>query len=635
MDPTSENNVNGVGDGIHDSTKDVTFNNSKGIMSHLSKMAAVDIEFNDVTYAVKTGPRQSKLLLRGVSGQFKSGELTAIMGPSGAGKSTLLNVLAEYKCLDIGGSIRINGQLRDVQKFKKLSCYIMQDYITQPNLTVYEAMSFAADFKLGKRKSRSQKCAVIDEILSILRLTGARNTVTDKLSGGEKRRLTIALELVNNPPVIFLDEPTSGLDDFSSVKCIDILKRLANLGRTVVCAIHSPSASAFLKFDHVYVLTNGQCIYRDTASNVVPFLRDVGLECPKSYSPADFIIEIASGEYGFDLTEQMATYVNTNLPLLSILQLKSEFDFEKNIPKISWVYQFNTLVKRMMTQLYRNRNYLYLKIWVLIFLGTVNGLLFWNIGNDATKSLFNFGFCFGCLIYFLYIPLLPVLQQFPTDVKMMEHEHFNGWYNLSPYYWAFTVISIPLQIIFAICYLTMVYLITGQPLELYRSSMFFGTCFVVGFISESIGHTIGSIFDTVNSLIMGSVISCPLILVAMQDFGIQNTDPRPILRTILMYTSYLRYGMEGLTTAIYGRGRQKIPCPAGEVYCHFTSPKEIVQIMGMERSLDFGMDICALFIILFICKGMTYYFLKQKVQPNKTFQMFQVMGDVLKSYFNI
>ncbi|XP_071647246.1 ATP-binding cassette sub-family G member 1 isoform X3 [Temnothorax longispinosus] len=641
MDLTPENNVNGTGNAVHESAKDA-FNNSNGTtcMSYLSKMAAVDIEFNDVTFSVPSSRKESKMLLRGLSGQFKSGELTAILGPSGAGKSTLLNVLAGYKCTDIGGSISINGQLRDMHEFKKMSCYIMQNDLIQPNLTVYEAMSFAADLKLGKRKSKSQKCAAIEEILSTLRLTGTRNTITDRLSGGERKRLSIALELVNNPPVIFLDEPTTGLDEIASAQCVDVLQRLARFGRTVVCSVHTPSASTFQKFDHVYVMTDGQCVYRDTASNLVPFLRNVGLECPTHYNPADFIIEIASGEYGFNWIDRMITCVKTKQPLLPIPRSKSEFDLDQKIPKISWIYQFGTLVRRMMLQLYRNRvslcsqNYIYLKISLHIFLGLVIGGLFFNMGNDGSKALFNYGFCFACIIVFLYLPMLPVLLQFPSEIQMMKREHFNRWYNFSAYYWALTVVSIPSQIFFAVLYLSMVYLITGQPLELQRSSMFFGTCFVCAFIAESIGHNIASVFNVKNSVFTGPALSCPLMLIAVQDFG-ESIVPRPIYRTILMYMSYIRYALEALTAAVYGFNRQRLPCPVEEVYCHFSSPTELMRIIGMKTVPNFWLDLSALFVILFISKGILYYLLRQRVQPNKTFQMLHLIGKLIKSHFNM
>ncbi|KYQ50171.1 ATP-binding cassette sub-family G member 4, partial [Trachymyrmex zeteki] len=542
-----------------------------------------------------------KAILRGLNGQFKSGELTAILGPSGAGKSTLLNILAGYRCRGIGGSININGQLRDIREFKKMSCYIMQNDLMQPNLTVFEAMSFAADLKLGRRKSKSQKCAAIDEILSTLRLTGTRDTLTDRLSGGERKRLTIALELVNNPPVIFLDEPTTGLDELSSSQCIDVLQNLAHFGRTVICSVHTPSASTFRKFDHVYVVANGQCTYRGATSDLVPFLQSIGLECPKHYNPADFIIEISTGDYGFDLVEQIVTCVDTKLPLLPIFRSKSEFELDKKNPKISWIDQFNTLVKRMMMQIYRNRNYMYMKISLHIFLGILIGAMYFNMGNDGSKALFNFGFCFACLIFFLYMPMLPVLLQFPFEIRIMKREHFNRWYDLSAYYWALTVVNIPFQMTFAVLYLLMVYFITGQPLELHRSFMFFSTCFICAFIAESIGYNIASVFNAVNSIFVGPALTCPLLLVAVQDFG--DPRPLPLYRTIPMYMSYMRYGLEGLITAMYGHGRQRLYCPPEEIYCHFSSPKEILRIIG--RTLFFlKLESCliALIIIMHIAR---------------------------------
>ncbi|XP_018356652.1 PREDICTED: ATP-binding cassette sub-family G member 1-like [Trachymyrmex septentrionalis] len=629
MDLTPEGKVNGADNGVCE--KDA-FNNVNGVicMSYLSKMAAVDIEFNDVTYSIPI-PQESKTILRGLSGQFKSGELTAILGPSGAGKSTLLDILAGYRCRDIGGSININGQLRDMREFKKMSCYIMQNDLVQPNLTVFEAMSFAADLKIGRRKSKSQKCAIIDEILGTLKLTGTRDTLTDRLSGGERKRLTIALELVNNPPIIFLDEPTTGLDELSSSQCIDVLQSLARFGRTVICSVHTPSASTFKKFDHIYVVSNGQCTYRGAVGNVVPFLQSIGLECPKHYNPADFIIETSTGDYGCELIEQMVTCVNTKLPLLPILRSKSEFEFDKKNPKILWIDQFGTLVKRMMMQTYRNRNYIYLKISLHIFLGIVIGGLFFNMGNDGTKAIFNFGFCFACLIVFLYVPMLPVLLQFPLEIRVMKREHFNRWYDLSAYYWALTVVNIPTQLGFAVLYLSMVYFITGQPLELHRSAMFFSTCFICAFIAESIGYNIASVFNVVNSIFAGPALTCPLMLVAVQDFG--DPRPLPLYRTIPMYMSYIRYGLEALTTAMYGHGRQRLYCPPEEIYCHFSSPKEVLRIIGRETPPNFWLDLAALFVILFISKGTLYYLLRQRVQPNKTFQMLQTIGKFIKRNF--
>ncbi|XP_067210700.1 ATP-binding cassette sub-family G member 1 isoform X2 [Linepithema humile] len=632
----TENNVKQA-DGMHcEDVNDTSGNNNEcAQITYLSKMSAVDIEFNNLKYSVPIARKGSQVILREISGQFKSGELTAIMGPSGAGKSTLLNILAGFNYIDsnINGSININGQPRNMQQFKKMSCYIMQEILVQPKLTVYEAMSFVVDLKLGRKKSRSEKHIIIDEILSTLRLSKARDTITDKLSGGEKKRLIIALELVDNPPVIFLDEPTTGLDELSSTQCIDLLQRLAHFGRTIVCSIHTPSAKIFKKFDHVYVIAAGQCVYRGTSSNVVPFLRNIGLECPKHYNPADFLIEISSGDYGCDLIEQIIACIDTKLPILPISHSKYEFDdLDKKNLKVLWIDQFGTLLKRMIVQLYRNRNYVYLKLWLHIFLGIVIGSLFMNIGNDGSRSLFNFGFCFACLMVFLFIPMLPILLSFPSDIAIMKREHFNRWYKLSAYYWALTIYSMPQQVLFGFIYLLIVYFVTGQPLEWHRSFKFFTTCFICAFISESIGYIIASIFSTVNSVFTGPALSCPLILFAVQNFGIN--DPQPLYRIILMYASYIRYGLEALIVATYGYGRKKLPCPVEEVYCHYGAPKEIFRLIGMENSPNFWLDLFALSVILFISKGILYYLLWQRVRPNKTFQRIKIVNKLIQSYFS-
>ncbi|CAG0900896.1 unnamed protein product [Darwinula stevensoni] len=151
-----------------------------------------------------------------------------------------------------------------------------------------ESMLVAANLKLPSSKSFKEKHNAVVQILQHLSMQGCAETKASCLSGGERKRLCIALELIADPPILFLDEPTSGLDSSTCQQCVNLLSMLAREGRTVICTIHHPSAKILEKFDHMILLAEGRSLYHGTVSSLLPFLRQLGLHCPPYHNPADY-----------------------------------------------------------------------------------------------------------------------------------------------------------------------------------------------------------------------------------------------------------------------------------------------------------------------------------------------------------
>ncbi|OAD55232.1 ATP-binding cassette sub-family G member 4, partial [Eufriesea mexicana] len=599
-------------------------------LTHLPKRPPVDVEFKNLAYSVSEGRKRGyKTILKCVNGKFRSGELTAIMGPSGAGKSTLMNVLAGYKTSHLSGSVLINGKDRNLRRFRKMSCYIMQDDRLLPHLTVYETMTVSANLKLGKDISKREKKIVIEEIIETLGLSDASNTQTHCLSGGQRKRLSIALELVNNPPVMFFDEPTSGLDSSTCYQCLSLLKSLSRGGRTIICTIHQPSARLFEMFDHLYLLAEGQCIYQGNVGGLVPFLSSMGLECPGYHNPADYVMEVACGEHG-ECVHKLVMAVNNgkcanyqhHQAAINAVQTVSN-DIAKESPqqetnaesieqKVGFptnsCTQFWILLKRIFLSQIRDMTLTRVRLISHIIVGFLIGAIYYDIGNDASQVMSNAGCVFFTVMFLMFTAMMPTILTFPTEMAVFVREHLNYWYSVKAYYIARTLADVPFQIVYSIAYVIIVYFMTSQPLETNRFMMYLTICILTALVSQSIGLVIGAAMSVESGVFIGPVSSVPIVL--FSGFFV-NFDAIPKYLKFLSYVSYVRYSFEGAMISVYGYNRAKLKC--SEAYCHFKSPTKFLEEMSMQNAV-FWLDAVALTGFLLTLRVIAYFVLRLKLR---------------------
>jgi ABC-type multidrug transport system ATPase subunit len=241
-------------------------------------------------------------ILQSMTGNIKAGSLVAVMGGSGAGKSTFVNVLMG-KLHHTGGRVTINNEAAKVKHFKKLIGYVPQDDIVFPELTVYENILHSAKTRLPKRWSVQDVQSHVDSVINCLQISSVRNSLVGSvakpvLSGGERKRVSIGLELAAAPMAIFLDEPTSGLDAAAASSVMRILKELARLGITIVVIIHQPRMEIFNMLDDLILLGDGQTIYEGPQKDVRRYFENIGYAFPEYMNHGDIITDIITGNGG-------------------------------------------------------------------------------------------------------------------------------------------------------------------------------------------------------------------------------------------------------------------------------------------------------------------------------------------------
>ncbi|KAL6069457.1 ATP-binding cassette sub- G member 2 [Balamuthia mandrillaris] len=279
----------------------------------ITDVLPVTISFSQLYFTVKVKPpgknpfrkTVDKTILHNLHGCFRPGEVTAIIGPSGAGKTTLLNILAgRVQSGKIDGNFLINGRPRkqiSLRKWRKLSAYIMQDDVLLGFLTPQEAFTFSARLRLpggvrgNKRQEKVQ--SLIEELgLEECSATHIGSVERRGISGGQRKRTSIGMELITDPSVLFLDEPTSGLDSSTAFTLVETLKKLAMARRTIITTIHQPSSDILALFDRLILMTHGNIIYNGPPSKIVPYFASIGYKCPKYTNPAEYIMDLAKSD---------------------------------------------------------------------------------------------------------------------------------------------------------------------------------------------------------------------------------------------------------------------------------------------------------------------------------------------------
>jgi len=246
----------------------------------------VTLAFKDICFSVpnsggggrKDDSEHDKILLRHINGFARPGTLTALMGPSGAGKTTLLDILSSRKTQgSITGQIFVNGHLKNPDTFSRVSGYVEQQDHHMTTDTVYETLMLSAHLRLPSSVSARQRKEMVEDVLRLLELNDVRDRCVGGgeggLSPGQLKRVTMGVELVANPSVLFLDEPTTALDSTTALHIVKVIRQIALTGRAVVCTIHQPSAEVFDQFDRLLLLQSGGFpVYFGDVTAVEPFM---------------------------------------------------------------------------------------------------------------------------------------------------------------------------------------------------------------------------------------------------------------------------------------------------------------------------------------------------------------------------
>ncbi|KAH9658065.1 ABC transporter domain-containing protein [Citrus sinensis] len=523
----------------------------------------VFLTWQDLWVTVPDGQKKgNRSILQGLTGYARPGELLAIMGPSGCGKSTLLDALAGRLGSNTrqAGEILINGRKRALAY--GTSAYVTQDDALITTLTVSEAVYYSAQLQLPDTMTKLQKKERAEMTIKEMGLQDAMNTRiggwgAKGLSGGQKRRVSICIEMLTRPKLLFLDEPTSGLDSAASYY---VMSRIAKLdqrdhgvgSRTIITSIHQPSSEVFQLFHNLCLLSSGQTFF---ALN--------GFPCPTLQNPSDHFLKTINKDFQEDIEKGLAGVVPTQeaIDILtksykssdSYLQVRSQVAeickdsgaLEKKSTHADFLTQCIVLTSRSFVNMYRDLGYYWFRLGVYVLLGVGLATVFSNLGTD-NNSIQARGSLLMFVASFLTFMTIGGFPSFVEDMKVFERERLNGHYGATAFVFGNTFSALPYLALISLIPGAIVYDLPGLHKGYQHFTYFVLLLFACMLLVESLMMIVASLVPNyLTGIITGAGIQ-GLMILGGGFFRLPNDLPHPFWKYPLYYIAFHKYAYQGM-----------------------------------------------------------------------------------------
>jgi ABC-type multidrug transport system ATPase subunit len=531
--------------------------------------SGVDVSFTDLSYEVPIKKKEPLKILSGISSSFNKNCMTALMGPSGCGKTTLMDIVANRKTGlgKIQGEILFGGVQVPAAALKHLCGYVEQFDTLLGELSVAQMLMYTAELKLPTSVNRQAKQTIVDKVIEALRLSKCKDTVIGNalkrgISGGQAKRVNIALALVTQPLVLFLDEPTSGLDSKMANEVCVILQSLATQGCTVVASIHTPTSYAFSLFNDLLMLhSGGHVIYDGAIGDAKPYFSSLGYAFPEGgYSVPDWLVEItcvsdedaqdtsktkdfaelwqnseASKKRAASLSDQVATAKAS--PASNVAAMKA-----KPVGGPGQIHALRTLLAFRMTTHYKDGEFLGPRFGDKIFMGLIAMSLYWGIGDKTdVQSMQSTAACLYFFIALCGYGAAAFVPSLTLERALFFRERADGCYSPVTYYLSKFIEESIICVITSVVFSLMVF----YPCKFQGSFLIFLTSYflttMIGIVLAYVVAAIAPNMEAANALLPAYVTVCMFFGGLFIVF-----DEIPVGWKWFSYTSFLRYSFGSL-----------------------------------------------------------------------------------------